>query len=106
MTNANIVVDQDDELAISNSEFADNAGTTDVDNPDVVAFNAGDPQVIITDTDGISDVVTQDVVSSPSTVSPHVVDDLTQHISKGTVNQHHMVTRKENVGVGAFATTQ
>ncbi|KAK8606436.1 hypothetical protein V6N13_030719 [Hibiscus sabdariffa] len=72
MKNANMIVDQDDEPAISNSGSVDNAGTTDAGNLDAVAFNAGDPQVVITDTDGISDAITQDAMSSPSTVSLHL----------------------------------
>ncbi|KAK8530776.1 hypothetical protein V6N12_013278 [Hibiscus sabdariffa] len=95
MKNANMIVDQDDEPAISNSGSVDNAGTTDAGNLDAVAFNAGDPQVVITDTDGISDAITQDAMSSPSTVSLHVFDDLAQPISKGIVNHHHMVTRSK-----------
>ncbi|KAK8614072.1 hypothetical protein V6N13_122447 [Hibiscus sabdariffa] len=73
------VVSQNDESSTTHSESAvpESNGTSDAAALDAV------PPII------------QDVVSSPVAVISQDVGDLTQPVSKGAVNQHHMVTRSK-----------
>ncbi|KAK8996556.1 hypothetical protein V6N11_081827 [Hibiscus sabdariffa] len=75
----------------------------------VVSQNDESSTTHIPESNGTSDAaaldavppIIQDVVSSPVAVISQDVGDLTQPVSKGAVNQHHMVTRTHRKAIGS-----